>query len=250
MSQVLSAARLYVFELRLSVVPVSGKKPVGKWSEFRDRFPTDRELRNWFRNSTLNIGLVCGALSNTTVLDADSDTAEQFIYEHTETDRVVETGRGRIHAHFNFFDFPNRVNLFGVGLDVRSEGALAVLPPSHHANGQEYSWIQLGDRGSFDVSLLPPTKSAVVINDVSRLNHCDAVEHTVRYLEKLPPAISGQFGHGKMFRAACVIHERLRHLMMPEEALPVLQMFNTRCQPPFSEQECLHKLREAWKRKV
>ncbi len=67
-----------------------------------------------------------------------------------------------------------------------------------------------------------------MINDVSQLNHCDAVERTVRYLEKLPPAISGQFGHGKMYRAACVVHERLRHLMMPEEALPVLQTFNAR----------------------
>ncbi len=48
MSQVLLSARFYVFELRLSVVPVSGKKPVGKWSEFRDRFPTDRSFENGF----------------------------------------------------------------------------------------------------------------------------------------------------------------------------------------------------------
>lgn len=253
MPSLLKCALEYVHVHRMSVVPVDGKKPISKWQIYRDRFPTDQELKSWFRSEKYNIALVCGAISETTVLDADSIEAEEFIYEHTETDRVVETGSGRIHAHYAYVPFPNKVNLFGIGLDVRNDGGLAVLPPSLHQCGARYSWLKSNARGIIDPQLLKPpdrcrpphTQPYCLAEDMDL-----AVQRTVNYLSRMEPAVSGQHGHSRMFRAACVIQERLGHLMNPEQALSVLETFNVRCLPPFTEKECLHKLNEAWKRKV
>lgn len=63
-----------------SVFPVRAKnQPTVKWGQFRDRFPTEKEIATWFRNgSDSGIGLVCGpclredeAGLNIEVLDID-----------------------------------------------------------------------------------------------------------------------------------------------------------------------------------
>ena len=253
METVLRWALEYVHEHRMSVVPVRGKKPIEKWHVYRERFPTDQELKLWFSDGQHNIALVCGEISETTVLDADSIEAEEFIYEQTDTDRVVETGSGRIHAHYAYVPFPNKVNLFGIGLDVRNDGGLAVLPPSIHECGNRYSWLQCELKGDLDVESLKPKDQRPISQNLPLLacQQADsAIQITLNYLSRMEPAVSGQRGHSRMFRAACVIRERLSQFMSPDEALPILATFNVRCLPPFTEKECLHKLNEAWKRKV
>lgn len=62
------------------------------------------------------------------------------------------------------------------------------------------------------------------------------------YLATLPPGISGQGGHGATFRAACWV---ARFGLGDGDALALLEEFNRRCQPPWSQKELLHKLRDA-----
>ena len=252
MNNVLREALEYVFDHGMSVVPVEGKKPIEKWQQYRERYPTEKELKAWFTQTRYSIALVCGEISETTVLDADSLEAEEFIYEHTETERIVETGSGRIHAHYAYVKYPNRVNMFGIGLDVRNDGGLAVLPPSVHQNGVSYQWIEHGTKGTLDVDLLPKSERRnLVLNEVvaETIGEDAVIRMTLNYLDKMDPAIAGEFGHGKMFRAACVIHDRLGKRMSPEEAMPILETYNVRCQPPFTRRELLHKLEQAWNRK-
>ena len=65
------------------------------------------------------------------------------------------------------------------------------------------------------------------------------------YLRQCPPALSGQHGHAATFRAACALVRRFD--LSETSALPLLQEFNQRCVPPWSEAELVHKLRSAAK---
>ena len=61
-------------------------------------------------------------------------------------------------------------------------------------------------------------------------------------IASLPPAISGQGGHPATFRAAC---ECVRLGLGDGDALSLLQEFNRRCSPPWTEKELRHKLADA-----
>jgi P4 family phage/plasmid primase-like protien len=65
------------------------------------------------------------------------------------------------------------------------------------------------------------------------------------YLDKVPPAVSGQGGHNQTFKAACVLVRDFT--LSPEEAMPLLKEWNERCQPRWSEKELWHKLQDAEK---
>lgn len=64
-----------------------------------------------------------------------------------------------------------------------------------------------------------------------------------RYMESLPAAVSGARGHDALFRAACILSHGFA--LPDEEAWPILQEYNARCLPPWSERELRHKLTQA-----
>lgn len=78
--------------------------------------------------------------------------------------------------------------------------------------------------------LTPPTPS-------------NAADRCIKYLEKIPDAISGQDGHGRTLQAAC---EAYRFGLSDGEAASVLRWFNgAKCTPAWTEGELQHKLRSA-----
>lgn len=70
---------------------------------------------------------------------------------------------------------------------------------------------------------------------------------TRAYISKIEGAVSGQAGHNKTFYVACKIRDRLAGIMPPEACLPIIQEYNERCDPPWSDEELLHKLKSAWR---
>lgn len=69
------------------------------------------------------------------------------------------------------------------------------------------------------------------------------VERARRYLASVPPAIAGQHGDVHTFRVCCRL---IRGFGLDEdEALMTLAEWNARCQPPWSPEELLDKLRRA-----
>lgn len=66
-----------------------------------------------------------------------------------------------------------------------------------------------------------------------------------RYLANANGAISGSNGHSDTFSVACCLVQGFN--LSIEEARPILQEFNQKCQPPWSERELDHKLKEAEK---
>jgi hypothetical protein len=63
------------------------------------------------------------------------------------------------------------------------------------------------------------------------------------YLQNVGGAVSGQRGHDATYRAACILVQRFD--LTPGEALPILQEWNARCEPPWEEAELQRKLAEA-----
>lgn len=237
----LNEARQYVSE-GISVIPTNGKIPAVKFTEFRSRLATDDELIEWFRDTRHGIAAVTGVLSDLTVLDADTPEADAYVAENANTGQIVRTPSGGKHFHFKFKEYPNRTNLFDIGLDVRSEGGIAVLPPT-----PGYTWISRGVRGEIG-NILPKieqTKGEMQTYDapVEKL-----IDRTLNYLKKLEPAVSGQHGHKRFYRAACVAVDRLGHLLSVEEIADVLHEYNMRCEPPFSDVEVRHKIEDSLKR--
>ncbi len=68
-------------------------------------------------------------------------------------------------------------------------------------------------------------------------------ERARRYVERMPPAISGQGGHDATYEVACVL---VRGFALDEAtAFDVLRGYNARCEPPWRERELEHKVRSA-----
>lgn len=64
-----------------------------------------------------------------------------------------------------------------------------------------------------------------------------------KYLERVPPAVSGQGGHNATFKAACILI--LGFQLTKNEGFLVLKDWNQYCQPPWTDQELWHKIRDA-----
>jgi hypothetical protein len=66
-----------------------------------------------------------------------------------------------------------------------------------------------------------------------------------KYLEKCPPAISGQNGHDQAFKLACAL---VWGFALPlDDALFYLRIWNAKCEPPWSEKELAHKVNSVLK---
>src|SRR5688572_29540225 len=71
----------------------------------------------------------------------------------------------------------------------------------------------------------------------------ELIEQARRYLHRIPPAIAGAGGHNQTFRVACVLVQGFG--LSPDEARPLMLEYSARCQPPWTEKDIDHKLRDA-----
>jgi hypothetical protein len=78
---------------------------------------------------------------------------------------------------------------------------------------------------------------------VNCLRHGSSVERARWYLERVPPAITGQHGDLHTFRLCCRLIRGFA--LEDDEAFTVLATWNARCQPPWSDAELRDKLRRA-----
>jgi replicative DNA helicase len=69
------------------------------------------------------------------------------------------------------------------------------------------------------------------------------VERARKYVARVPPSISGSGGHNAAFHAACILV--LGFGLSESEAIQVMNEFNQRCDPPWSEREINHKVQQA-----
>jgi DNA primase RepB-like protein len=70
-----------------------------------------------------------------------------------------------------------------------------------------------------------------------------AVSRAEKYLAAVPPAVAGQHGDVHTFRVCCRLARGFA--LSDAEALGALSAWNSRCEPPWSEQELIRKLSSA-----
>lgn len=166
----------------------------------------------------------------------------------------ARTGSGGSHL---IFARPSNVPLRGKlpdypGIDLLSHGRYFLSYPSIHPCGGRYEWIcrapvAILPRWLLELARVPDEPAAPppqLPRDVEA--RITLYERACKYVDKLPPAISGQGGHGATFFAAQALVRGFR--LDFDSALRLLQSeYNPRCLPPWSVAELRHKLASALK---
>jgi hypothetical protein len=126
----------------------AGKHPLVAWR--KADFPAVEQVEAWWRRwPRANLGVLTGRRSGLVLLDVDGvrglNTLRQLVtdLEHP-LPRTLMARSGRVgggwHAYFAIGE-RETTNATIDGLDFRGDGGLAVLPPSLHASGATYQWI-------------------------------------------------------------------------------------------------------------
>ena len=83
-------------------------------------------------------------------------------------------------------------------------------------------------------------------NPAKKLAAKTVIKRARAYIATLPAAIEGQNGSGACFHAACVLVKDFA--LSTDDAYPLLEEYNQRCKPPWSEKQLRHKLKDATKK--
>jgi hypothetical protein len=245
------AVALDALDKGLAAIPIVAgtKTPAVKWKEWQTKLPSPELLRRWF-SVRRNIAVVTTGM---VVFDVDDmEKVELVLRECGDTPHKVKTPRG-IHLGYRKrkgVAVANAVNVKGLRIDIRTDGGLEVIPVSQTGDGA-YSWFD--GCGLHPVSELPVarigfTRQRTKKRVVQRIEIDEAgqvVRRARAYLAKVEPAVSGQGGHNATFRAACLLVQKFG--LTFEQAWPLLKEWNERCEPPWSDAELRHKLKDALK---
>lgn len=102
----------------------------------------------WNRWPAANIGVRTGEISGIWVLDIDprnggDDALADLVLEHGELPPTLQvaTGGGGVHYYFKAPAGGVTCGKLVEGVDIKGEGGYVVAPPSNHASGGSYQWI-------------------------------------------------------------------------------------------------------------
>jgi len=146
----LSQALHYAEKLGWSIIPVGrNKKPLFEWKKYQNEKASAEQIISWFEKyPNANIAVVTGQISNLTIIDVDprhNGTDEPFKDIQTVKSK---TGGGGWHLYFQYEEGTQTNSGIKPGIDVRSEGGVAVLPPSDHESGNNYEWLVAPDQNN------------------------------------------------------------------------------------------------------
>lgn len=115
-----------------------GKKPL--LEDWQNLTATPPDIDKYIAQGC-NLGIVCGRVSNVTVLDFDHFLFLEQVFNgfDLETLRSKRT-EGRGHVYFKYNPNLPASKHHVLGIEVLSDGSNAVVPPSVHASGDVYTW--------------------------------------------------------------------------------------------------------------
>jgi hypothetical protein len=263
--ELLDAAEHYAVDMGWPVVPLvpRTKEPATRRG-FLEATVDVEQIRRWWRATPrAGIGISC---ERVVVLDIDTKKGapgrESLAALVADCGELPETWRARTPSGGEHFYFARgghdvrRKRGARPGIDVCGLGGYAVAPPTWtEANPSKntfegfYEWTAhdvLAACPAWVAALAPPpsAETAPVVESCGRwADVMPRAERAARYVDKMPPAISGSGGHGALWRVALVL---VRGFELPRPvALEVLKFYNRRCEPPWSLAALEHKLNQA-----
>lgn len=215
--------------------------------------------RNWPEG---NIGVVTGEASGFFALDVDpgnggDQTLAELVAKHGELPHTPRqrSGSGGTHYLFKRPDFPlgNSAGKLGKGLDTRGDNGQIVVAPSVTLKGA-YQWEvkpwehEVAPAPEWLLELLRTARPATVRPGASTEERGffpaarpELLEQAALALEIHGPAVEGSGGDTHTFRAGAILtHD---YALTEEEAWPLLWAWNTTCQPPWTAEDLIVKLR-------
>jgi hypothetical protein len=228
------------------------KHPLVRWKRWQNEMPSVELLESWFKGTRNNIAILTSGM---VVFDCDDPAKADLVLEKCgPTSHRLRTPRSGVHLGYRKrkgVDVKNLVKIKGLPIDIRTDGGLEMVPPSVTEEGV-YEWLGEGLR---PVSELPVAKVSWTRTRTRRKVQEQVVSpdatfmelRAQKWLEKVEGAISGQRGHSATFRVAC----KLTHYFgLGEEAAVrlLLEVFNPKCEPEWSEGEMRHKVADALKK--
>lgn len=249
-----------------------GKTPLTAHG-FKDATTDEAVIAGWWTQwPNANIGIATGA--GLIVLDIDTKNGkdgyaslarvglppEVLARLNTYT---VQTPSGGGHFYFRSTGpAKSRMDILS-GIDIRANDAYIVVPPSQ-IDGKQYEVVapsadgvprlaQLAEWEPIAKSLpsehasfrqqeqeAPPSWEDAQFGEAATP---DLIARVRSYLRKCPPAVSGQSGHNRTFRIASILVNGFH--LDASTALLLMQEWNQRCEPPWTDKELKHKLLDA-----
>lgn len=250
----------YAFELRdrgLNPIPMNGKVPAVRWSEYQHRLVEYSQLRDWFhpdRQNNFNVGICCGRVSGIVVVDVDED-ASFWRSNRPSTPLEVRSGGGGHHFYYRHpMDKPigNRTRVLHRAIDLRADGGVIVSGGSIHPSGRPYEFVtrleevNMNDLPVFDPSWIETSSDVTSLSEVRVPQSSTPIRNVCRWIMKVK-AISGERGHSQAFKVACKLRDSG---MSEQEAFEAMVEWNSHCaHPPFSERELQHKIGSSFEAK-
>jgi bifunctional DNA primase/polymerase-like protein len=269
-TDVLFAAKRYLARGFMPIpIPIGKKRPiVCGWTKLRIR---ETDLSHHF-NGTGNIGLLLGEPSGWLVdVDLDCDEAVELADEYLPPTHAITGRSSRLRSHRWYISIESKTkkrtdpHTGAMIVELRSTGTQTLVGPSIHPDGDAYELLE-GEPTPVHASTLvvcvDALTDAVIERRYGRSRSADAQpgslsnSHTATlpkdqverraaaYLDRIPPAVSGHGGHSQTYAAAtAMVHG---FMLESEVALNLLlERYNPRCDPPWSEKELRHKVEEA-----
>ena len=224
-----------------SIIPIRAgdKRPLVRWEEFQHRHPSEAEARGWFCQwPEAGIGVVTGAISGLVVVDVDAghggnESLEQLEREHGPMPTTVECGTGGGGRHL-YFAHPgglvrNKIGL-APGVDIRADGGYVVAPPSLHASGLRYVWVEGRTPESIGIAPLPDWILRQAMEEPTRRGH------PIAYWRRL--VCDGVPAGERNKTIASLAGHLLRHGVDAAVVMELLLCWNrNRCRPPLADEE-------------
>lgn len=222
-----------------------GKTPLIRWRGYQKSLPSEDDVRGWWaRWPDANIGFATGELSGILVLDTDGTEAQTKCLQLGGLDETPTLWTGKIGgAHFHL-EYPGGDvrNFAGKmpGTDLRGQGGYALLPPSLHASGNRYRWVEQ-TRG-IPASRVPAWLTALIESDANEGG--DSVFGDDFNVDDVLQGVPEGKRDDTLYRYACRLR---RDDVLQTEAEEKLRLAARACQPPFDEAIAVGKVRRAYK---
>lgn len=255
----LSNAKYYA-SLGWPVFPLAArsKRPMRDfpWLSWATTILDDVE-RFWDESPDSNVGVVC---SNITVLDIDPRNGgmESIAYLRDRGFCMPETAvsatcSGGFHYVLKLPSFNWRLQSNPwPGIDLLARRHYFVAPPSIIPGG-DYRWVR--GRAPWQIKVAPvpdwllreATMPDLAVPDCTNADVTQSdIMTAIRYSEKIPKAVSGNHGHTATFVAAKKMCTVFRHFT-DDQIFQAMSWWNQLCDPPWSDDELMRKIKEARK---
>jgi AAA domain/Bifunctional DNA primase/polymerase, N-terminal len=240
-----------------------GKTPFRRWKIYQERLPREGEIRSaWEQCPTANVGVIFGKVSGMIGIDVDGGREGVELLMELSGGVDLDTAGFRTPGDgFRFlYSIPrdllvkSRTVVRGNGrVELLGEGRYSVFPPSLHRNGGRYERSERMDspNASFAPWILGWSQASASPGSASNgqlplvVSVDDRIRERVRrYLRECDPCISGRGGSPQAYKIACKLTKGF-HLSVEVALSLVLENYNQRCDPPWSEREWLHHLTNA-----